>query len=87
MRREPTHPGEIFAKEFLEPKRLTQSAAAERLEMSLNRLNEIIKGKRGVSADTALRFAKLTGTTAEFWMNLQNQVDLFEARRAMAAAK
>ena len=55
--------------------------------ISLNRLNEIVKGKRGVTADTALRFAKLTGTTPEFWMNLQNAVDLYEARQTMAAAK
>lgn len=82
--RRPTHPGEIFELEYLEPKKMTQGAAAKKMGISLNRLNEIIKGKRGVSADTALRFSKLTGTTPEFWMNLQNAVDLYEARLAMA---
>lgn len=85
--REPTHPGEIFEEEFLKPKKLSQSAAADRMGISVNRLNEIIKGKRGVSADTALRFAKITGTTPEFWMNLQNALDLYRAKRAMAEAK
>jgi addiction module HigA family antidote len=86
MKRRPTHPGEVFEEEYLKPKPMTQSAAAEAMGMSLNRLNEILKGKRGVTADTALRFAKLTGTTPEFWLNLQNQVDLYEARLAMADA-
>jgi addiction module HigA family antidote len=75
MPRAPTHPGEIFYEEFLKPTEMTQADAAETMGMSLNRLNEIIKGKRGVTADTALRFAKLTGTSPEFWLNLQNAVD------------
>jgi addiction module HigA family antidote len=85
--REPTHPGEILLEEYLKPKELTQSAAAEKVGISLNRLNEIIKGKRGVTADTALRFAKLTGTTPHFWLNLQNALDLYRAQREMSAAK
>lgn len=87
MNRRPTHPGAILEADYLEPKEMTQSAAAEKMGMSLNRLNEIVKGKRGVTADTALRFAMLTGTTAEFWMNLQTAVDLYDARLAMTERK
>ncbi len=86
MQRRPTHPGEILLEDFLRPVKMTQMAAAEKMGISLNRLNEIVKGKRGVTAETALRLAMLTGTTPEFWLNLQNAVDLYEARRAMAAA-
>jgi addiction module HigA family antidote len=86
MQREPTHPGEVFLEEYLKPKNLTQGAAAEQMGISLNRLNEIIKGKRGVTADTALRLAELTGAEPEFWLNLQNAVDLYRAKREMAAA-
>jgi addiction module HigA family antidote len=82
--REPTHPGEIFLTEFLEPKKLTQKDAAGKLGISHNRLNEIILGKRGVTADTALRLAKLTKTAPEFWLQLQNAVDLYRAQRELA---
>lgn len=85
--REPTHPGEILDEEFLQPKKMTQSAAAEAMGISLNRLNEIIKGKRGVTADTALRFAKLTKTSPQFWMQLQNAVDLYRAQQEMATSR
>ena len=85
--REPTHPGEVFEEEYLKPKEITQRDAAKKMDISVNRLNEIVKGKRGVTADTALRFAKLTGTTPEFWLNLQMAVDLYRARREMSAAK
>ena len=53
--------------------------------VSVNRLNELIRGKRGVTADTALRLAKLLKTTPEFWLNLQNAYDLYEAKQAMSA--
>jgi len=68
--REPTHPGEILLEEFLKPMALSQVAAAEKMDIPLNRLNEIIRGRRGVTADTAIRLAKLLKTTPEFWMNL-----------------
>lgn len=84
--RPPTHAGEILLEEFLKPLNLTQVQAAEKMAISLNRLNELIRGKRGVSADTALRLAKLLKTTPEFWLNLQNAYDLYEARHAMNAA-
>jgi addiction module HigA family antidote len=84
--RPPTHAGEILLEEFLKPLNLTQVQAAEKMGVSLNRLNELIRGKRGVTADTALRLAKLLKTTPEFWLNLQNAYDLYEARHAMNAA-
>lgn len=84
--RPPTHPGEMLLKEFLVPLGLTQMGAAERMGISLNRLNELIRGKRGMTADTALRLAKLLKTSPEFWMNLQVAWDLYHAKHAMAAA-
>jgi addiction module HigA family antidote len=82
--RAPTHPGEMLLKEFLTPMGLTQVDAAEKMGISMNRLNELIRGKRGVTADTALRLAKLLKTTPEFWMNLQAAWDLYHAKHAMA---
>ena len=84
--RAPTHPGEMLLEEFLRPLRLTQVDVAERMGISLNRLNELIRGKRGVTADTALRLAKVFKTSPEFWMNLQAAWDLYHAKRALAAA-
>ena len=86
MDRKPTHPGEVLLEEFLKPKKLTQLAAAGKMGMSLNRLNEIVRGKRGVTAETALRLSDLTGATPEFWLSLQNAADLYEARRRSPAA-
>jgi addiction module HigA family antidote len=83
--RAPTHAGEILLEEFLKPLNLTQVQAADKMGISVNRLNELVRGKRGVTADTALRLAKLLKTTPEFWMNLQNAYDLYEARHAMSA--
>jgi len=80
--RAPAHPGEILLEEFLKPLALTQVALAEKLDISQNRLNEIIRGKRGVRADTALRLSKVFKTSPEFWMNLQTAYDLYEARHA-----
>jgi addiction module HigA family antidote len=71
----------MLLEEFLKPLELTQAAAAERMGISTNRLNELIRGKRGVTADTAIRLAQLLKTTPEFWMNLQTAYDLDEARR------
>lgn len=74
--RRPTSPGAVFLEDFLVPLGLTQREAAERLKISYPRMNEIINGKRTVTPETALRLAKLTGTEAEFWLNLQQAVDL-----------
>jgi addiction module HigA family antidote len=82
--RAPTHPGEMLLEEFLKPLDITQAEAAEKMGISANRLNEVIRGKRGVTADTALRLAKLLKTSPEFWLNLQNAWDLYQARVEMA---
>ena len=82
--RAPTHAGEVLLEEFLKPLGLTQVQAAEKMGVSVNRLNELIRGKRGVTADTAIRLAKLLKTTPEFWLNLQNAYDLYEAANAMS---
>ena len=83
LKRPPTHPGEMLLEEFLRPAALTQVEAARRMGIPLNRLNEIIRGKRGVTADTALRLAKLLKTSAELWLGLQNDWDLWHAARAL----
>ena len=72
-------PGEILLEEFLKPLGIGQADAARRLGVSLNRLNEIILGKRGISADTALRLAQLLKTSPQFWMRLQADWDLHQA--------
>jgi addiction module HigA family antidote len=73
--------------EFLEPLGLTQTEAAERLGIPLNRLNEIVRGKRGVTPDTVLRLERLLGMEAAFWLNLQTGWDLYHAMRAPTAAE
>lgn len=72
-------PGEMLLEEFLKPLGLGQVAAARRLGISLNRLNEIVLGKRGITADTALRLARLLKTSPQFWMRLQADWDLHRA--------
>lgn len=79
-KRRPTHPGEMLLEEFLEPMGWTQSAFSEHLGITAARLNEIIRGKRGVTAQTAWLFAEALGTTPEFWLNLQSLYDLAVAR-------
>lgn len=79
-RRIPTHPGEILLEEFLVPLAITQVQLAEHLGISVQRVNEIVRQKRGVSPDTAWLFGKAFGTTPEFWMNLQAAFDLSQAR-------
>ncbi|MDZ4689631.1 MAG: HigA family addiction module antitoxin [Planctomycetaceae bacterium] len=86
MRQPPTHPGEMLLEEFLRPMDLSQAEAASRMQMTANRLNEIIKGKRGVTADTAWRLSALLGTTPELWMNLQMHWDLWHAASAQRTA-
>lgn len=81
-----THPGEVLLEEYLKPLRLTQAELAKALGISSNRLNELVKGKRGVTADTALRLADHFKTSAEFWMNLQTAYDLSKARANRQAA-
>ena len=71
-----THPGVILLKEFLEPMGQTQMALARHLGIPIQRINEIVKGKRGISPQTAWLFAEAFGTTPEFWLNLQANHDL-----------
>ena len=79
-------PGEILLEEFLRPLDLGQMEAARRLGISLNRLNEIVLGKRGITADTALRLARLLKTSPQFWMRLQADWDLNQALAKAAKA-
>ncbi len=87
QQRAPTPAGEILLEEFLKPLGLSQVEAARRMDVPLNRLNEVIRGKRGVTADTALRLARVLDTSPEFWMNLQTARDLYQASRALEAAQ
>ena len=73
---EPIHPGEILLEEFLEPLGLSQYRLAKDTSVSPRRINEIVHGKRSISADTALRLARYFGTTDRFWLNLQVRYDL-----------
>ena len=72
----PLHPGEILLEEFLEPMELSQYRLAKDISVPPRRINEIVHGKRGVTADTALRLARYFGTSERFWMNLQIRYDL-----------
>ena len=72
----PVHPGEVLLKDFLEPLGLTQYRLAKSLTVPPRRVNEIVHGKRAVSADTALRLARFFGTSERFWLNLQTSYDL-----------
>lgn len=77
----PFHPGEILLEEFLVPGKVTQAALAQKLGWTRARLNELIKGKRDITADSALDLARVLGTSAKLWMNLQATFDLDKAMR------
>jgi addiction module HigA family antidote len=81
-----THPGEILQEEFLKPLGLSANALSLALRVPANRIGAILKGERGVSADTALRLARFFGTTPEFWINLQAMHDLTKAKAEIGAA-
>ena len=76
----PIHPGEILMKEFLEPMGITQYRLAKDISVVPRRINEIVHGKRSITADTALRLSRYFGTSEKFWMNLQTRYDM-ELRR------
>ncbi|MGH2584085.1 MAG: HigA family addiction module antitoxin [Dehalococcoidia bacterium] len=80
----PTHPGEILSEEFLKPLGLTQVALAEHLGVPVQRINELVRGKRGVTPETAWLLAGAFGTTPDFWINLQAAHDLAVARPVKA---
>ena len=81
---DPVHPGEVLWHEFMEPLGLSSNALAKRLLVPGNRVSEIVKGRRAVTGDTALRLAAAFGTSAEFWMNLQKGYELAVARDGFA---
>jgi addiction module HigA family antidote len=76
----------MLLEEFLKPAGLTQSEAADRMGIPLNRLNEIIRGRRTITADSAIRLGKLFKMSPEFWMGLQTDWDLWHAQRAIKRA-
>jgi addiction module HigA family antidote len=84
-KRPPTHPGEMLFEEFVKPLELTQAELARRLGVSYPRLNEIIKGRRSVTPDTALRLSRVLGMSANFWLGLQQDWDLWHAMNSHAA--
>lgn len=81
-KRPPTHPGEMLLEEFLVPLGISQSAFAIRIGVSFPRLNEIIRQKRGVTPNTALRLARVLGISADFWLGLQQDWDLWHAMQS-----
>ncbi|MBK5936409.1 MAG: HigA family addiction module antitoxin [Halorhodospira halophila] len=76
----PIHPGEVLLEQFLEPAGLSQYKLARAIGVPPRRINELVLGKRGISADTALRLARFFGTAPELWLQLQNQYDLDRAQ-------
>ncbi len=79
----PIHPGEILREEFLVPMGLSANALAMALKVPAPRINEIVRERRAVTPDTALRLARYLGTTAQFWLNLQTSYDLKLTEKAM----
>ena len=79
----PAHPGRILREEFLEPLEISVYALAKAIKVTRSRLNDIVLGRRAISADTALRLARYFGTTPEFWVDLQARYDLDVARQTL----
>jgi len=86
-RREPVHPGYFLDTRYLKPLKLTQLALADALGISRRRVNELIRGKRGVTPDTAVRLAAYFDTEPEFWMQLQMAWDVHQAMKSLKAAR
>ena len=82
--RPPTHPGEMLLEEFLKPRGMTQAELAARARIPIQRVNTLVNGKRGVTAETALLLARILETTPELWMNLQAKYDLWWAQHKKA---
>ena len=83
MKMKPVHPGEILVEEFLVPMGISQYRLAKEIHVPLRRVNEIALGRRGISADTALHFARFFGTSPEVWQNLQSQYEMEVARNSI----
>lgn len=82
----PFHPGEILLEEFLQPAGINQSQFAQKIGWTRARVNELIKGKRGITAEAALDLAKVLGTSAKLWMNLQATYDLDKVMKRRESA-
>ena len=82
----PIHPGEVLMEDFIAPLGITQHKVAVAIGVPPRRINEIVHGKRGITADTALRLARYFGTSDLFWINLQNRYDLELERDALGDA-
>ena len=83
----PTHPGEMLLEEFLKPLGMSQVELAHRIGVSYPRINELVKGRRGMTPDTALRLERLFGMEAQVWLNLQLSYDLYQAIHSTKAAE
>ena len=83
MQRRPTHPGEMLREDFLPDYRLTASGLASAIGVSRQSVNELLRGRRAVSPEMALRLGKLFGNSPEFWLNAQRAVDLWDAAQAI----
>jgi addiction module HigA family antidote len=84
MKRRPTHPGEMLREDFLPDYGLTVAGLAEAVGVSRQSVNELLRGRRAVSPEMALRFSRLFGNTPEFWLNAQRAVDLWDAAEAIS---
>lgn len=82
--RPPTHPGEMLLEEFLKPMAITQQTLAEAIATPYQRINELVNGKRGITASTALRLARFFGNSPQFWLNLQNAWELYHIQQTEA---
>lgn len=83
--RAPTHAGEMLLEEFLKPLGLSQRDLADGIRVSYQRVNELIRRRRGITPSTALRLARFLGTSPDFWLNLQLRWDLYHAQQAEAS--
>ncbi len=87
IKRKPTMPGEILNEEFLVPMGMTQKQLADHIGGDVKVINRIVNGRSGVTAEMALRLSVVLGTSAEFWLNAQQAVDLYEASRRLGTRK
>jgi len=76
----PVHPGEVLLEEFLKPLGISQNQLAQHLNVNVSRVNDIVRARRGITGNTALRLGRATNTTPEFWLNLQTLYDLETAK-------
>lgn len=83
MKMEPVHPGEVLVEDFLVPMGISQYRLAKEIHVPLRRVNEIALRRRGITADTAMRFARFFGTTPELWLNLQSQYEIDKAKESL----